>query len=143
MRIKLKEEIARAILVGDGRANSDPHKIKEEKVIPIYKDVSPLVGYDSQLNGHNISSATFAYRRIIEVPSNATAADKAELLIDEAVRARVDYKGSGSPKFYTGPSRLAEMLLIKDSMGRRDISVYSYESQWIHRSSYVRQHHKS
>ena len=125
MRIKLKEEIARAILVGDGRANSDPHKIKEEKVIPIYKDVSPLVGYDSQLNGHNISSATFAYRRIIEVPSNATAADKAELLIDEAVRARVDYKGSGSPKFYTGPSRLAEMLLIKDSMGRR---IYDSET---------------
>lgn len=125
MRIKLKEEIARAILVGDGRANSDPHKIKEEKVIPIYKDVSPLVGYDSQLNGHNISSATFAYRRIIQVPSNATAADKAELLIDEAVRARVDYKGSGSPKFYTGPSRLAEMLLIKDSMGRR---IYDSET---------------
>lgn len=125
MRIKLKEEIARAILVGDGRANSDPHKIKEEKVIPIYKDVSPLVGYDSQLNGHNISSATFAYRRIIQVPSNATDADKAELLIDEAVRARVDYKGSGSPKFYTGPSRLAEMLLIKDSMGRR---IYDSET---------------
>ena len=125
MRIKLKEEIARAILVGDGRPNSDPHKIKEDKVIPIYKDVSPLVGYDSQLNNHNISSATFAYRRIIEVPSNATAADKAELLIDEAVRARVDYKGSGSPKFYTGPSRLAEMLLIKDSMGRR---IYDSET---------------
>lgn len=125
MRIKLKEEIARAILVGDGRLNSDPHKIKEDKVIPIYKDVSPLVGYDSQLNGHNISSATFAFRRIIEVPANATAADKAELLIDEAVRARVDYKGSGSPKFYTGPSRLAEMLLIKDSMGRR---IYDSES---------------
>ena len=125
MRIKLKEEIARAILVGDGRLNSDPHKIKEEKVIPIYKDVSPLVGYNSQLNGHNISSATFAYRRIIQVPSNATDADKAELLIDEAVRARVDYKGSGSPKFYVGPSRLAEMLLIKDSMGRR---IYDSET---------------
>lgn len=119
MRIKLKEEIARAILVGDGRANSDPHKIKEEKVIPIYKDVSPLIGYDSQINGHNISSATFAYRRIIEIPQDTSAADKAELLIDEAVRARVDYKGSGSPAMYIGPSRLAEMLLIKDSMGRR------------------------
>ena len=125
MRIKLKEEIARAILVGDGRANSDPHKIKEDKVIPIYKDISPLVGYDSQINGHNISAATFAYRRIIEVPQGSTAADKAEMLIDESVRARVDYKGSGSPKFYIGPSALAEMLLIKDSMGRR---IYESET---------------
>lgn len=125
MRIKLKEEVARAILVSDGRANSDPHKIKEDKVIPIYKDVSPLVGYDSQIGGHNISAATFAYRRIIEVPAAATAADKAEMLIDEAVRARVDYKGSGSPKLYIGPSALAEMLLIKDSMGRR---IYESET---------------
>lgn len=119
MRIKLKEEIARAILVGDGRANSDPHKIKEDKVIPIYKDVSPLVGYDSQINGHNISSATFAYRRIIQVAQDASAADKMEMLIDESVRARVDYKGSGSPAMYIGPARLAEGLLLKDAMGRR------------------------
>ncbi len=125
MRIKLKEEIARAILVSDGRANSDPHKIKEDKVIPIYKDISPLVGYDSQINGHNISSATFAYRRIIEIPKNTPAADKAEIMIDEAVRARVDYKGSGSPAMYIGPARLAEMLLLKDSMGRR---LYESES---------------
>ena len=125
MRIKLKEEIARAILVGDGRANSDPHKIKEEKVIPIYKDISPLVGYDSQINGHNISSATFAYRRIIEIPKKTPAADKADIMIDEAVRARVDYKGSGSPAMYIGPAKLAEMLLLKDSMGRR---LYESES---------------
>ena len=125
MRIKLKEEIARAILVSDGRANSDPHKIKEDKVIPIYKDISPLVGYDSQINGHNISSATFAYRRIIEVPKDTPAADKADIMIDEAVRARVDYKGSGSPAMYIGPARLAEMLLLKDSMGRR---LYESES---------------
>jgi hypothetical protein len=125
MRIKLKEEIARAILVSDGRANSDPHKIKEDKVIPIYKDVSPLIGYDSQINNHNISSATFAYRRIIEVPKGTPAADKMEMLIDEAVRARVDYKGSGSPAMYIGPARLAEGLLLKDSMGRR---IYESES---------------
>ena len=40
-------------------------------------------------------------------------------MIDEAVRARVDYKGSGSPTLYIGPAKHAEMLLIKDSMGRR------------------------
>lgn len=125
MRIKLKEEIARAILVSDGRANSDPHKIKEDKVIPIYKDVSPLIGYDSQINNHNISSATFAYRRIIEVPKDTPAADKMEMLIDESVRARVDYKGSGSPAMYIGPARLAEGLLLKDAMGRR---IYESES---------------
>ena len=125
MQIKLKEEIARAILVGDGRANSDPHKIKEDKVIPIYKDVSPLVGYDSQINNHNISSATFAFRRTIEVSQSESVADKAEMLIDEAVRSRVNYKGSGSPVMYIGPSQLAEMLLIKDSMGRR---IYESES---------------
>lgn len=125
MRIKLKEEIARAILVSDGRANSDPHKIKEDKVIPIYKDVSPLIGYDSKINNHNISSATFAYRRIIEVPVGTPPADKMEMLIDEAVRARVDYKGSGSPAMYIGPARLAEGLLLKDAMGRR---IYESES---------------
>ena len=125
MQIKLKEEIARAVLVGDGRGNSSPNKIDEDKVIPIYKDVSPLIGYDSKINGHNISSATFAIRRTIEVPQNATDADKAEMLIDEAVRARVDYKGSGSPTLFIGPAALAEMLLIKDSMGRR---IYESEA---------------
>lgn len=125
MRIKLKEEIARSILVSDGRANSDPHKIKEDKVIPIYKDISPLTGHDSQIGGHDISTATFAYRRIIEVPKDTPAADKAELMIDECVRARVYYKGSGSPAMYIGPARLAEMLLLKDSMGRR---LYDSES---------------
>lgn len=126
MQIKLKEEIARAILIGDGRANSDPHKIKEEKVIPIYKDVSPLIGYDSQIGGHNVSSATFAFRRTIEVSATESVADKAEMLVDECVRARVDYKGSGSPTMFIGPSQLAEMLLIKDSMGRR---IYESEAQ--------------
>jgi hypothetical protein len=125
MQIKLKEEIARAILVGDGRPNSNTNKIDEDKVIPIYKDVSPLIGYDSKINNHNISSATFAIRRTIEVPKNATDADKAEMLIDEAVRARVDYKGSGSPTLFIGPAALAEMLLIKDSMGRR---IYESEA---------------
>lgn len=127
MQIKLKEEIARAILVGDGRANSDPNKINEDKVIPIYKDVSPLTGYNTQMGNpaHNASSATFGIRRTIEVPSGATAADKAEMLIDESVRSRVDYKGSGSPTLFIGPAALAEMLLIKDSMGRR---IYESES---------------
>lgn len=125
MRIKLKEEIARAILVSDGRANSDPHKIKEDKVIPIYKDVSPLTGHDAQIGGHDVSTATFAFRRIIEVPKDTPAADKMEMLIDEAVRARVYYKGSGSPAMYIGPARLAEGLLLKDSMGRR---IYESES---------------
>lgn len=127
MQIKLKEEIARAILVGDGRQNSDPNKINEDKVIPIYKDVSPLTGYNTQMGNpaHNASSATFGIRRTIEVPSGATAADKAEMLIDESVRSRVDYKGSGSPTLYIGPAALAEMLLIKDSMGRR---IYESES---------------
>lgn len=125
MQIKLKEEIARAILVGDGRANSDTKKIDEDKVIPIYKDVSPLTGYNSKINGHDVSSATFAIRRTIEIPADTPAADKAELLIDDAVRARVDYKGSGSPTLFIGPHALAEMLLIKDSMGRR---IYESES---------------
>ena len=48
-----------------------------------------------------------------------------EMLIDEAVRARVYYKGSGSPAMYIGPARLAEGLLLKDSMGRR---IYESES---------------
>ena len=126
MQIKLKEEIARAILIGDGRANSDPHKIKEEKVIPIYKDVSPLIGYDSQIGGHNISSATFAFRKTIEYSSTDKVADKAEMLVDECVRSRKYYKGSGSPTMFIGPSQLAEMLLIKDSMGRR---IYESEAQ--------------
>lgn len=125
MDIKMNEEIARAVLVGDGRANSSPNKIKEDKIIPIYKDVSPLTGYDSQIGGHNVSTATFAIRKTIEVPADASAADKAELLIDDAVRARVDYKGSGSPTLFIGPAALAEMLLIKDSMGRR---IYDSES---------------
>ena len=76
-------------------------------------------------HAHNASSATFAIRRTINYSSGDTAADKAEMLIDDAVRARVDYKGSGSPTLFIGPHALAEMLLIKDSMGRR---IYESEN---------------
>lgn len=108
MREMLEEEVARAILVGDGRSTSSPDKIKETNIIPVYKD-----------------AGVYTIKRTLTVSKDEKPADKASMLIDEAVRARVDYKGSGNPTLYIGPAALAEMLLIKDSMGRR---IYESES---------------
>ena len=96
MRMMLEEEIARAQLVGDGRASSSDDKIKEDKIRPI---------------------ATDAGIYTIEIQIPAAAATSA--IIDAVVRGRKQYKGTGTPTFFTTPDINGDMLLLKDTTGRR------------------------
>lgn len=96
MRLSLDEEIARAGLLGDGRDPSSDDKVSEANIRPIYKDVEPYV--------HRV-----------EVASNATVLSS----IEEIVRSRKDYKGSGSPVMFTTTDFLTDMLLVKDGVNRR------------------------
>ena len=97
MRMMLDEEIARAVLIGDGRNIGDEDKINEQNVRPIILD-DPNV---------------FIHR--VEVDFAMTIED----IIDEFIRARKFYKGSGVPTLYTSTDLLTEMLLLKDDFGHR------------------------
>ena len=96
MRMMLEEEIARAQLVGDGRLSSSDDKIKEDKIRPIATDNS-------------------IYTLEVQIPANATTAQ----MIDQIILGRKKYKGTGTPTFFTTPDVNGDMLLLKDSTGRR------------------------
>ena len=102
MKGMLQEEIARACLVGDGRLASDDDKINETNIRPIYNDED-----------------LYTIKSKLTVKSTATEAEKAAALIDQAVRARKNYKGSGKPTCYTTTEVVTEMLLLKDLNGHR------------------------
>ena len=105
MRGMLNEELARAVLIGDGRSIGDENKINEQNIRPIVSD-DPDV---------------FVHHQI--VPATATTTDD---IIDEVIKSREFYRGSGSPKLYTTTGLITDMLLIKDGMGRR---IYSNEME--------------
>lgn len=96
MRMMLEEEIARAVLVGDGRSAADAAKIKEDKIRPIATDAS-------------------VYTVEVQIPVNTKTSD----IIDKVIRGRKEYKGSGIPSFFTTPDIAGDMLLLKDTTGRR------------------------
>jgi HK97 family phage prohead protease len=99
MRLMLDEELARAILIGDGRDADDPDKIDTANVRPIYGDDEMYV--------------TPVY---VSASAIATTADA---IVDGVVNAFRFYRGSGNPTLYTTRIWLAKMLLIKDTLGRR------------------------
>lgn len=102
MRMMLDEEIARAILVGDGRLSSSDDKINEQNIRPIYNDAE-----------------LYTIQAKVSVASAATDDDKARAIIKEAVKARKDYKGSGNPTLFTTEDFLTDALLLEDTMGHR------------------------
>lgn len=102
MRIMLDEEIARAILIGDGRGVNSDDKINEQNIRPIYTD-----------------DVLFTIHQKYNVPSNATDEAKAKEFIKQCVKSRKDYRGSGNPTLYTTVDMLTDMLLIEDGLGRR------------------------
>lgn len=104
MRGMLDEEIARAILVGDGRLSSSDDKINEQNIRPIWTDEDLY---------------TIKYSVPVDSASKIGDASTTANLIDGAVRARKDYRGSGMPKFYTTTDFLTECLLLKDAEGYR------------------------
>lgn len=97
MRMMLDEEIARAILVGDGRGASDPEKILPDHIRPVWSD-------EEMYTIHKVIPA-------------AKANDYTEY-IDEIVRSRKGYRGSGNPVMFIGPDVLTEMRLLKDQDNR-------------------------
>ena len=99
MRIMLDEEIARAILFGDGRSALSEDKISETNIIPVIKDAD-----------------------LYTIKKTVTAAENEKLghaIITAAVKAQDDYEGSGNTTFYTAASTITDMLLLEDTDGRR------------------------
>ena len=101
MRMMLDEEIARAILVGDGRSTSSDDKINEMNIRPIWKDED-----------------LFTIKAAVEVSSTATADQKAKAFIRACVKSRKNYKGSGTPSLFTTEDVLTDCLLLEDANGR-------------------------
>ena len=101
MRFMLDEEIARAILIGDGRLASSDDKIKEDCVRPVWKD-HPL----------------FTIRARVGITATETADDKAKKFIRSCIKARKNYRGSGNPVLYTTEDMLTDILLLEDGIGR-------------------------
>lgn len=99
MRLMLDEELARAILVGDGREAGTDDKINTENIRPI--------AYDHEL-----------YTTVINVNVNDASSSQQEV-IDAVVLNRSKYKGTGTPNFYTTEAQIAKFLLMKDTLGRR------------------------
>lgn len=101
MRMMLDEEIARAILVGDGRVSSSDDKIDETHIRPI--------AHDEDL---------YTIKAKVNVASSATEDDIAKAFIRVVIKSRKDYKGSGNPVMFTTEDMLTNMLLLEDTTGR-------------------------
>ena len=101
MRIMLNEELARAILIGDGRESSS-----NDKINPLH--IRPVLGDDT----------TYTIKRSLVRAENETDEAFAKDFIHDVIRSRKDYKGSGNPTLYTTEDMLTSMLLIEDTTGR-------------------------
>ena len=100
MRGMLNEEIARAILIGDGRSAVYDDHISEDHIKSVYND-----------------AALFTIRVKLPYVANESEDARAKRVIRAAIKARVDYKGSGNPTMYTNPQFHTDMLLLEDSQG--------------------------
>lgn len=96
MKGKLNEEIARAVLIGDGRQITDPDRVDDEAIRPILKE-----------------NDLYAIHKSLE--ANTTD----ETLVDDIVLASAELEGSGAPTLFIAKKRLVKMLLLKDKNGRR------------------------
>ena len=109
MQLMLREEIARAILIGDGRPTSSDDKIKEDRIRPVYNDAD-----------------LYTVKVAVEVAANASAGDVADALITAMIKSRKLYKGSGNPTFYTTDDYLTDALLLKNGINER---LYKSEAE--------------
>ena len=102
MRLMLEEELARAILIGDGRSSSNPDKIKDP---------------EGAIDGNGIRSIvndSDMYIVDVELATNVKPADE----IKAVIRARSQYRGSGSPTMFTTDAAVTDYLLLEDKVGR-------------------------
>lgn len=96
MKGKLNEEIARAILIGDGRLITDPDRVDDEAIRPILKE-----------------------NELYAIHKSLDSSTTDETLVDDIVLASAELEGSGSPTLFIAKKRLVKMLLLKDKNGRR------------------------
>ena len=101
MRMMLDEEIARAILVGDGRSTASDDKINEQNIRPIAKD-----------------DDLYTIKKSVNVAKDATEDAIAKAFIRTVIKSRKEYKGSGSPTLFTTEDMLTNCLLLEDNNGR-------------------------
>lgn len=109
MRMMLDEEIARAVLIGDGRLASDEDHISHTHIRPIFNDAD-----------------LYTIKAITAANADADSAAKAKDFIKTAIKSRKNYKGSGNPALYTTEDMLTDCLLLEDSIGRL---LYESEAQ--------------
>ena len=107
MRMMLDEEIARAILVGDGRLASSDDKINEQNIRPILNDADLFVIRWS-------------------VASGSTEDEKAKNFMKAAIKSRKNYRGSGNPILFTTEDFVTDMLLLEDTLGHK---LYKTENE--------------
>lgn len=100
MRMMLDEEIARAILIGDGRNSSAEDKIQETHIRSVWND-DPF----------------YSIKGTMKFAAEPTSDELAEAFIEKAIRIRKEYKGTGNPTLYTTEDMLTNLLLLKDKLG--------------------------
>lgn len=109
LRTMLDEELARAILVGDGRTPGTDDKIEPDHIRPVYGDAD-----------------TYTIYYTIEYEETDDVTDKANKLVAAALRSRKEYRGSGNPVFFSTNDVITDMMLATDKMGRK---LYSTEAE--------------
>ena len=124
MRHTMDQTLAQAILIGDGREDTDPDKIKEDHIRPIWHDDElycihqdvDIAGQKAKLQGTD-TAKSFGDNYVY-----------AEAVIEAALYSREKYKGSGNMTFYCTPHLLNVMLLARDLNGRR---IYSSKADLV------------
>lgn len=101
MRMMLDEEIARSILIGDGRLSDAEDKIQESHIRPVWSDAD-----------------LYTIKKQLAFPSTSKPEEKASTFIKESIRARKEYRGSGMPTLFCSEDVLTECLLLEDTTGR-------------------------
>lgn len=101
MKTMLNEELARAILVGDGRTQSSADKINEQNIRPIWTD-----------------DDVYTVKTAVAITKATTEEEKARSFIKACIKSRKNYKGSGNPVMYMSEDMLTNCLLLEDTNKR-------------------------
>lgn len=109
MRMMLDEELARAVLVGDGRSAVDESKIKEENIRPIFTD-----------------DDLYTIHYTVDLDGAEDTTERSNRLVEAAIRSRKQYRGSGTPAMYCSTDVLTDMMLAVDKIGHR---LYKTEAE--------------
>lgn len=109
MRVMLDEEIARAVLIGDGRSTASDDKINETNIRPIWTD-----------------DDLYSIKYLTEFETGITEDEEAKAFIKAVIKSRKDYKGSGNPILFTTEDMLTKCLLLEDKNGR---AIYDTEEK--------------